>query len=346
MSASYAGRDQIRMEVKILYDLQRLRLQSGGRLAKRASEIHLSEEDLARLSILSDGIRTLEDRQSKDLEKKMRGVPIWEHYLKNVRGCGFTMAAVIYSEVDIEVATTVSKLWRYAGMAVIDGKPERHQRGIKSAFNSFLRSKLLKVLGDSLIKTNVRRCINHKPVDQIVKELRKAIHGTKSRPTPKPALGAAKTLLAEATDETLHLLCSALHDGAPFPEEMTQEELMNAIVGAAADKDRKVKVAEKEEPSTGWDCPSCVFGGYSREYANRRLRFEHQAWGKNDAHRHQAAVRFMVKTFLIHLWIAYRMIEGLPTREFPTYEEQDRGELHVPMSFVVENLDHVRRLVA
>lgn len=38
-------------------------------------------------------------------------------------------------------------------------------------------------------------------------------------------------------------------------------------------------------------------------------------WGRSDAHRHQAAVRYMVKMFMLDMWKAWRELENLPVTE-------------------------------
>lgn len=38
-------------------------------------------------------------------------------------------------------------------------------------------------------------------------------------------------------------------------------------------------------------------------------------WGRSDAHRNQAAIRYMVKMFLKDLWVRWRELEGLPVTE-------------------------------
>lgn len=49
-------------------------------------------------------------------------------------------------------------------------------------------------------------------------------------------------------------------------------------------------------------------------------------WGNSDAHRHQAAVRYMVKQFLADLWREWRTLEDLPV--VPTYHEAKQGHIH------------------
>jgi hypothetical protein len=49
-------------------------------------------------------------------------------------------------------------------------------------------------------------------------------------------------------------------------------------------------------------------------------------WGKGDGHRHQAAMRYMVKQFLLDFWTAWRKAEGLPVVD--SYAEGKLGLKH------------------
>lgn len=49
-------------------------------------------------------------------------------------------------------------------------------------------------------------------------------------------------------------------------------------------------------------------------------------WGRGDAHRHQSAIRYMVKMFLLKLWTHWRELEGLPVTE--PYAEAKLGRRH------------------
>lgn len=49
-------------------------------------------------------------------------------------------------------------------------------------------------------------------------------------------------------------------------------------------------------------------------------------WGKSDGHRHNAALRYMVKMFLAELYVQWRTLEGLPVR--PSYQEEYLGHVH------------------
>ena len=54
---------------------------------------------------------------------------------------------------------------------------------------------------------------------------------------------------------------------------------------------------------------------YRKYYDDYKTRLEGQGWGKTLKHRHNAAIRYMVKMFLVDLWQAWRKLEGLPVRE-------------------------------
>jgi len=96
------------------------------------------------------GLMEYEDAISKDLAREVHNHPLWDAFLKDVKGCGEGMAAVIISEFDINKAPTVSNLWSFAGLA--PGK-DRLVKGQKCCFNQFLRSKLCGVLGSSFLKS-------------------------------------------------------------------------------------------------------------------------------------------------------------------------------------------------
>ena len=111
-----------------------------------------------------------EKKLFKDLEWSIKGIKIWEGYLKNVKGVGPAMAGVIIAKIDIYKARYVSSLWKYAGLDVGDDNKGRSRRkehlreykyidkngeektkmGI--TFEPFLKTKLIGVLGPSFIK--------------------------------------------------------------------------------------------------------------------------------------------------------------------------------------------------
>lgn len=59
------------------------------------------------------------------------------------------------------------------------------------------------------------------------------------------------------------------------------------------------------------------------DYKHRKLT---QGWGMSDGHRHNAAMRYMVKMMLLEIWTAWRKFEGLDVR--PSYHEEKQGHVH------------------
>lgn len=216
-------KDYLKLAVNMFYDLQRVRIQTGGRvLAKDNPQgIDLNEEDLKYFEGVFAVIHTQEKEILKQIKKYVEATNVWQEFLKDVKGVGITMAAVLLSEFDIEKADTVSRMWSYAGLSVVDGKSPKPVKGEKLKYNKWLRTKLLGVLGASFLKTN-----------------------------------------------------------SPY---------------------RK----------------------FYDDYKNRKIS---QQWGVSDGHRHNAAIRYMVKMFLIDLYKKWRELEGLPVRNL--YQEEYLNHAH------------------
>ncbi len=149
-----------------LYDYQKLRIALENRI--RAGNYTDSEHPIFKNQF--NRFSDLEDEMLKYINELLKG---WEIYgwLEDVKGIGPTMAAVIISQIDIYIASTVSKIWAYAGLATGTTRGykwnkktelweitdtlipiDRLTAGFRSPFNQFLRSKLIGVLGPSFLK--------------------------------------------------------------------------------------------------------------------------------------------------------------------------------------------------
>lgn len=241
-------KDYLKLAVNMFYDLQRVRIQTGGRvLAKDNPQgIDLNEEDLQYFGSIFDVIHSQEKEILKQIKKYIDATNIWQEFLKDVKGIGVTMAAVLLSEFDIEKAETVSKMWAYAGLNVVDGKAPKPVKGEKLKYNKWLRSKLLGVLGTSFLKCN-------------------------------------------------------------SPYRQFYDNYKNRL------------------NSMRIDCPVCS-GKKSKKKCTNCSGTGISPWGVSDKHRHNAAIRYMVKMFLIDLYKKWRELEGLPVRNL--YQEQYLGHKH------------------
>jgi len=130
--------------------------------------------DIFEYELTGHYLRLLENEEAigKTLKQLVETFPIWDAFLGSVRGCGFTMAAVIISEMDPHKARHVSSFWKYAGLDVADdglGRSKRADHLIDKeyitrdgkqairksiTYNPFLKTKLMGVLATSFLRTN------------------------------------------------------------------------------------------------------------------------------------------------------------------------------------------------
>lgn len=84
---------------------------------------------------------TMIDQICKMMKSYGEEIPIWD-WLTSIRGLGSgSLAAQLCAQIDdIAKFDTVSKLWRFAGWAVINGQIDRCERGVKSPYNRKLKS--------------------------------------------------------------------------------------------------------------------------------------------------------------------------------------------------------------
>src|SRR6266702_1215858 len=114
-------RRSLRMAVRHFYDVQIIRQQHSGRIAK--IETLLNEDDKAHFVIEVKRLKTEEKAAFDRVRELLQKIPFYVNVLDTEdprwKGLGEVMAAVILSEVDIVRAENVSKLWRYAGLAPV-----------------------------------------------------------------------------------------------------------------------------------------------------------------------------------------------------------------------------------
>jgi 5'-3' exonuclease len=258
--------ERIRVMVKTMYDYQDMRVRSGNRLRKKKDGSdqnvkNMDDAEMIEIPALVDvwfDTEEIEKKLAKEIEKEVKAHLLWKDFLKDVKGCGPLMAAVIISEYDIYKATNVSKLWQFTGLnpgTVYGKKPkgskiegtyylettntkirgDRLTAGFIAPFNQFLRTKMVGVLGSSFIKC-----------------------------------------------------------GSPY-----REFYDNMKIRLEAEETGIQGLAEGKEKSWNETTPK---------------------------HRHNAAMRYMIKMFLKDLYVAWRTIEGLEVRA--PYQEEYLGHKH------------------
>jgi len=321
-------KEKLKNAVRFFYDLQRLRMQSDSRADKKAkkAEAHLDEDDKQFLSSTSKGLEKLEKEALKEVGRLSKDLSIYKEFLEGIRGVGPTMRGLLCAEIDIEQCETVSKLWRWCGLAVVDGVAEHPVKGDKLHYNPMMKSKMLGVLGDSFIKSCAVDAGGYH-VNVPVKENGKQLY----EPDPdNPGKERAVTRRVPLEGDPPY---RKYYDEYKHRKESTMvDQCMGCRgTGKVTRVDRDADVAQgTKKPRSQTVCPNCNGTGGPAP------------WGACPEHRHKAARRYMVKRFLADLWVAWRTLEGLSVR--PPYAEEYLNRAHHGPSEMQQVWNNVQRV--
>jgi len=288
----------IRLLVKQREDIQSMRKAMDNRIGRKAdgSQQNIDErsfraEDIELLIGIADSMREQEHIIEQEILKRVQRFPIYNEYLVHQSGIGPGIAGIIIAEYDIHKATTVSKMWQFTGLnpSLVRGK--KRVENDDGTF-SLIDTDIL-VRGDRLTSGFVSPFNQH---------LRTMMIGR---------------LGMQFLKSGLRKQCSGC----------------GAILGAGGQKIHECNASFVQVATNK----------YAQFYTDMKNRLEHSEkltserikGGKEkdimwkDAtpkHRHDAAIRYAVKMFLKDLYVAWRIIEGLPVRE--PYQEEYLGKEH------------------
>lgn len=115
----------------------------------------------ASMTAVSEALKREATRLESSMTRTLRGIPIYQRFLKNVFGCGPVVAAYLVADIDITKAEKISNLRRYCGLAVIDGHLERRSGAPKAiggtgTFNAEVRTRLYQMF--SAMWKNAAKC--------------------------------------------------------------------------------------------------------------------------------------------------------------------------------------------
>lgn len=286
-TALYAS---LRYCIELYYDYQQARISYHHRAGDPNETQQLSPEQREFMLKLGKDAETLERGILRHAAKSLQGNEIYT-WLVGQRGIADTFAVILLGMIDIQKAETVSKLWRFCGLAAINGKAERPVKGEKLHYSPRMKTRMF-LLGESFIKARNTEWRAH--YDDY-KARKKAQIGTCML---CDGTGSWAPKDGEAEDGSLEVIGY----GRKRHEDGTSEELVLVAPksGAAPAKARKPK-----------KCPRCVGTGQA-------------PWGRSDKHVHMASMRYMVKMFLAELYRRWRGYEGLPIREPYASEYHER----------------------
>lgn len=143
----------IRNLVDSYYGVQKARIETNNRIAMISRDFQLSEDESKRLhDMVDEPIMQAEKNIQKELKKHSSDHPIYE-WANGIYGIGPILVAGVVSGIqDPTKFATVSKVWRYCGLAVIDGEAEKRKKGEKLAYSPFMKTLCWKV-GESFVKS-------------------------------------------------------------------------------------------------------------------------------------------------------------------------------------------------
>jgi hypothetical protein len=133
-------RKGLRNLVRAREDFQAMRKRMDNRIGRKADgtlqNIDEREFDIMHIEnfiSVSASAREQEKEIEKMLRRTLKLFPVYNEFLKDVKGVGEVLAGWLISEIDIYKATAVSKIWQYAGLnpSLVKGKKRIDKKAYK-----------------------------------------------------------------------------------------------------------------------------------------------------------------------------------------------------------------------
>lgn len=273
-------------------------------------------------------LEAVEARLLKDTATIIRDHPIWVGMLKDTKGIGPTMGGVTISEIrDISRFDTISKLWAYCGLHVIDGRAARRKRGEAANWNGFLKTKLLGVAGPSFLRCaspyrehydHYKERLMHRPCSLPPEKHRRVLHDDQGLVAGHAANDNQDWVAGRSHTDNHDTLAGDTVAGQTLADNHRNDasrgivgnQRMNAGHHLPGDQDTVARQRPRDN-----QVEAAGHSGSDTHPSTALL-----ANGCTKGHMHNKAMRYMVKMFLRDLWLRWREIEGLPIR--PSYQEE------------------------
>lgn len=287
MAITATDRQAMRLAVRAYDDFQdsrksmcnRLKIKKDGSPQKNRDENWMmSETDMQFFTSMKNVYAAQEKAIDKKVSEWVKKFQIHTEYLSGIVGVAHRTSAVLISEIDIEIADTASKIWKYAGL--------------------------------SPCMTRGKACVDIKDVNG-----RKILRTYKNNQGKKKAVVLTETMIR----------ADRLTKGFLSPFNKYLRTYLNGVLGPSF-----YKQGEKSYYAQQFYYP------YKARLKNSEKLVEVMVKGgdtkmipwkeASDAHHNNAAVRYMIKMFIVDLHKAWREIEGLPVRG--TYLEEYLGHTH------------------
>jgi len=288
----------LRMLVRAYEDFQGIRKGTDNRIGRKADGTAqnvaaraFKSSDLESFISFADVCAAQEEALLKQVHQVLKRFPIYNDYLKGIDGVGEIASAHIISNFDIEKATTVSKMWQFAGLnpGMVNGKKSIDKKDYKEAMGPIVAE-----YAADPKKKNIKYIVLTDT----------QIRGDKLTPG----------FLAPYNADLRTALVGVMADGFIMSAfrwpEVTETQYNNTPEDDRRIKDDKFQVLAIKPNS---------YAQFYHDYKNRLARED--KWKDESAgHRDRSAKRYMVKMFIKNLYVAWRTIEGLPVRA--PYQEE------------------------
>jgi len=144
----------MKQKVMFFYGIQAFRKSLANKInsAKRLELDEIVIQDLKdQLQIFTE----LEKVETKKLEKMVKVHPLWNGFLKDVTDIGYIYAANLIGIIgNINRFDSVSSLWSYSGLGVVNGKAPRPTKGQHLGYNPMLKTLCLGKIADNFVKVS------------------------------------------------------------------------------------------------------------------------------------------------------------------------------------------------
>lgn len=298
--------------------------------------------------VLVDNYMTLlsnEEKQFRQLKNILTGHPIYDQFLSTVDGIGPQMAGVIMSEIDIHRAEYPSSLWKYCGLDVIVTGHYVDDQGNKKTVRAedveafYADGDYDKVMiAENKYVINFQNVGRSRKLESLVKREYVKSNGEvafRDSITYNPWL---KTKLIGVLATSFLRCGKTLVDG----QQINSAERASLAKSEGFKQDKDSDIALKDQVidfliENGHDVqftPS-GYGAFYYDYKNRLENSPHHK-EKTSLHKHNMALRYMIKRFLVDLYSVWRKLEGLPVAE--EYSVAKLGMVHGKAGFGKTNL--------
>lgn len=264
-------------------------------------ECNLPMEVRSELNLVSESMKRRASKLEFQMLAQLKQIPIYQVFLSQVYGVGAVAAAYLVVRVDIHKAVKISQLRRFCGLAVINGRLERYQRGQQAHHVPELRTRLYQVM-TSMAKNACRK--------------------TKDRP-----FGSTTKYLKVWCDYVNRMLHSSRYDASKNTlREWNPSDRSESALWQVNDRN----LAEANRPNgAGWDKENSGSQSGSDSAEARPITSANAATNERSAAKaiiYGTAWRKACEVFLEDLYTVWRALEGQPV--WGSYYAEKLGYLH------------------